>query len=189
MIRITSQKSLEQISTHELTQDYYKEKIGELIVKKRDNIPAPTVWAWYKDFKEKRGWTKEKFDEQFQKVMDNTTYGIIKIDDFLKEEKMYTEKEVENEVTNRVKNIISDANALLRHYKTEIELEFDVPVPTTKLKVAVAQKLLPLLQRAERETNLSIIDESFDIALENLQLELKSTNEGTGTRLKKRMGW
>lgn len=143
--------------------------MGELIVKKRDNIPPPTVMAWYKDFKA-RGWDKKKFDEQFQKVIDNPTYGVVKIDDFLKEEKTYTEVELQSQISEKINSMIAEAEKLMRRHGIEIEINFDVPVHKTHIKVTVAQKLLPLLQKAEREVNLNIIDECFDCACERLGL-------------------
>lgn len=170
MIKITSPQSLEQISTNELTQAYFKTKIGELIVMKRDNIPPPTVTMWYKHFKERLGWTKEKFDEQFEKVIKNTTFGVVKIDDFLREEKTYTEKEMNDFVTKKINSMITEAEKLMRRHGIEIELEFEVRVQTTAVKVMVANKILRLLERAERDTNLSLIDECFDCACERLGL-------------------
>lgn len=174
-----------RIGTSEpLTQEYFKAKMAELEAKKRDDIPKDTMMSWYRDFKN-RGWDKQKFDEQFQKVIDGTTYGVVKIDDFLKEEKTYTEKEVENIVNARINKMINDANVLMKHYGIEIELTFDVPVHTTEIKVAVAQKLLPLLKRAERETNLNLIDECFDAACERLYLSIYNEESNPKTKLRK----
>jgi hypothetical protein len=150
--------------------------MAELEAKKRDNIPKETMMLWFRDFKN-RGWDKQKFDEQFRKVIDGVTFGVVKIDDFLKEEKTFTQKEVDDLLEQRINKMIYDANLLMRHYKIEIELEFEVPVQKTAIEVMVANKLLPLLERAEKETALDIIDECFYSACERLELNLTPAND------------
>jgi len=166
---------------------YFLEMMMFLQTVKRENFPDEVLRWWFRIFTDK-GWSKNKFDEQFQKVVQNKTFGSVKIDDFFSDEILYTSEQVGNLVENRINIEIQKAKKLLEG--REIEIDLPVEVDEKIIKYEIAKRIITYY-RDEKETLIDeIIDELFPMVLERLELKRKDNGRiGGGTKLRKKFGW
>lgn len=171
----------------QLTWAYFVLKIAELEVKKRDSIPEETIHAWFNDFIS-RGWTKTIFDKQFQIVLDNRSFGSVKIDEFFQNIKPYTQEEINLITEEKINSLIRQGEMLLSG--KEIEVELDIEINPKLLKLAIAKRIKTYYRDEQSYLTDQIIDAAVSKIVNELKLERKSGSYervGIGTRLRKKL--
>lgn len=175
--------------TDPLNWDYFVLKIAELEAKKRDSIPVEVIHSWFNDFTA-RGWTKTIFDKQFQIVLDNRSFGAVKIDEFFQNIKPYTQEEINLMIEQKINSIIHQGELLLAG--KEIEIELDICIDAKLLKLIIAKKIETYYRSEQSYLTDEIIGSALKKVIEEMNLEQKCgtyKREGIGTRLRKKISW
>jgi uncharacterized protein YaaR (DUF327 family) len=142
--------------------------MAELEAQKRDNIPDTTQEVWYRTFKN-RGWDKIKFDTQFQKVLNNPSYGAVKIDEFFTEQQIYTDVQVGKMIESRINDMIRKGEKLLGDKEIKTLPEY-YGITNEYIKIAVAKKLVFTNYTVKQELIEEIIDKVME-EIKNKQIQ------------------
>jgi hypothetical protein len=135
--------------------------MAELEAQKRDNIPDTTQEVWFRLLKQ-QGWGKRKFDEQFQKVLTNPSYGAVKIDEFFNEKTSYSPEEVSRIVEQRINGMIKQGERILKD--KEYGLKEYLRLENQFIKIAIANRLRLQQHNDKMEKYDEIIDRAIEIA-------------------------
>lgn len=175
--------------SNQLEWEYFVKKMAELQSQKRDDIPKETIIVWYKTFINK-GWDKEKFDRQFDKVLTNPSYGAVKIDEFFNDEVLFTQERFILELNARINGMIQKAQRILRGKEIEIDLPAGI-VELDDIKYEISRKVVTYYGTEKKNMIDEIVAEIYPVVLERLGYKTPQNAErtGSGTRLKHKLGW
>ncbi len=150
--------------------------MAELEAHKRDNIPDTTQEVWFREFK-RRDWNKIKFDAQFQKVLNNPSFGAVKIDEFFNEETTYSSEEVAKMTETRINNMIRQGEKILQD--KEIDHEQYLNLNDDYIKLAVTHKLKFNQYNDKQEAYEKIIDKAVEFVKKEFFKENNAINSNS----------